>query len=294
MSKKALGKGIGALFKDINVNQPDTSGENISGKDVIITVPVDNVRANPDQPRKDFPEKSLQELADSIKEKGVIQPLIVNKDKDNVYSIIAGERRYRASRKAGLKEIPVIVREYSKEEKLEIALIENIQREDLSPLEEAMAYKHLMEILELNQEDIAKRVGKNRSTVANSLRLLKLPEFMHPALHDGRMSPGHARAILSVNNNTDRQKLYNKVVNEQISVREAEAAASLLNNREIQGKKNKKEVHLQRDPNLMEIEQRLIDNLGTKVKIIGDLKNGKIEISYYSMDDLDRVISIFK
>ena len=204
MSKKALGKGISALIKNI---EESTDGNSTGVSSVFINL----LKPNPYQPRKDFQDDKLNELADSIKEKGVIQPLIVEENNDNTYTIIAGERRFRASKIAGLKEVPVIIRSFSKEDKIEIALIENIQRENLSPLEEACGYKSLMDIMNLNQEEVAKKVGKNRSTVANSLRLLKLPENMHDALHSGEITPGHARASLSVEN-LDKKRLVKLVI----------------------------------------------------------------------------------
>jgi ParB family chromosome partitioning protein len=212
MSKKVLGKGIGALFKDLEAAEPG-EGSNVSIK---------LLKPNPYQPRSRFPDEGLKELADSIREKGIIQPLLVEAEEDGTYTVIAGERRLRAARMAGLKEVPVLVRRFSMVEKVEIALIENIQRENLTPVEEAHGYRKLMELVELSQEEVARRVGKDRSTVANSLRLLKLPEPMLQALDRGDITPGHARAILALVNPADQQVLFDRVVGRGLSVREAE------------------------------------------------------------------------
>jgi ParB family transcriptional regulator, chromosome partitioning protein len=286
MSKKALGKGIGALIKNIEeTTDLDTPG--------VVSVSIDLLKPNPYQPRKDFQDDKLHELADSIREKGIIQPLIVEDNNDNSYTIIAGERRLRAAKIAELSEVPVIVRSFSKEDKIEIALIENIQRENLSPLEEATGYKNLMEIMNLNQEQVAKRVGKNRSTVANSLRLLKLPLVMHDALHKGELTPGHARAILSVNDSDKKQQLFDKIISKGLSVREAEAEAAGLNTEKADLKGDELAFSdIKKAPELLEIEQKLIDVLGTKVKVVGNTQKGRIEISFFSMDDLDRLIEV--
>ncbi len=286
MSKKALGKGINALIRDSEVS----TGEDLPE---VTKLSIALLKPNPYQPRKDFQDDKLVELANSIKEKGIIQPLIVENNKDSTYTIIAGERRFRAAKIAGLKKVPVVVGSFSKEEKIEIALIENIQRENLSPLEEAAGYKNLMDIMKLNQEEIAKRVGKNRSTVANSLRLLKLPENMHEALHKNEITPGHARAILSVENENKKQLLFKNIVDKGLSVREAEASAAAFNEVKIHSKENDLSLSgIKKAPELLEIEQKLIDVLGTKVKISGNSQKGKIEVSYFSMDDLDRLIDI--
>lgn len=284
MSKKALGKGIGALIKNLE----ETTDLESPG---IITLSIELLKPNPYQPRKDFQDEKLHELADSIKEKGIIQPLIVEDNNDTTYTIIAGERRFRAAKIAGLKEVPVVVRSFSKEDKIEIALIENIQRENLTPLEEASGYKNLMDIMKLNQDQVAKRIGKNRSTIANSLRLLKLPLNMHDALHSGELTPGHARAVLSVNNPDKMQLLFKKIMDMGLSVREAESAAAELSREKNIDKKNELTFSdIKKAPELLEIEQKLIDALGTKVKVLGSTQKGRIEISFFSMDDLDRLI----
>ena len=282
MSKKALGKGIGALLGDLeDAGAGDSSG--------VVQVPVESLKPNTYQPREVFPESTLDELADSIREKGVLQPLLVEREGE-FYSIVAGERRLRAAKKAGLKEIPVLVRNFNQHEKLEVALIENIQREDLTPVEEAKAYEQLIKISGLSQEEVARRVGKKRSTIANSLRLLKLPKDMLKSLNSGEISAGHARAILSVVNQSNRINLYKRVKDKDFSVRQTESSASLLN----EGIKapSGKTLSEKPDAELEQIEERLIDLLGTKVKIRGNLKKGQIQVSYFSGDDLERIIEI--
>jgi ParB family chromosome partitioning protein len=264
-------------------------------------IPLDKLSANPNQPRKDFDEEALMELAASIREHGIIQPLLVEKTGDGSYIIIAGERRSRAARMAGLTEVPALIRSYTDEQRMEISLIENIQRADLNPLEEAMAYRQLMDLTGLSQDEVAVRVGKNRTTVTNTLRLLKLPQVMQQALRDGDISPGHGRALLSITDPLARETLFQETISRGISVREAEKRAGLLNsqeNRQAAGPLHTEEkaapAKPKRDAELDSIEQQFIDALGTKVIIDGDLKKGKIHIDYYSMDDLDRLLGILK
>ena len=284
MSKRALGKGIDALlgFAD-DVESKETSA--VTEVDINLLFP------NPEQPRKVFKEESLKELADSIREQGIIQPIIVEKQ-GNKYLIIAGERRFRAAKIVELAKVPVIPRSFSREEKLEIALIENIQREDLSPIEEARAYRLLMDEVGLNQDELAKKVGKNRSTIANSLRLLKLPEDMQDAVDTGSMSAGHARSVLAVINPADQRILFNRILKDGLSVREAETQVNVLNkgHRPIPGKKAKPVTS--KTPEIQNIEQKFIDVLGTKVLVKGNGMKGKIEISYFSMEDLERIFEI--
>jgi ParB family chromosome partitioning protein len=265
-------------------------------------IPLDKLSANPNQPRKNFDEEALKELAASIREHGIIQPLLVEETGDGAYIIIAGERRSRAARLAGLTEVPALIRSYNDEQRMEISLIENIQRADLNPVEEAMAYRQLMDLTGLSQDEVAVRVGKNRTTVANTLRLLKLPQAMLQALRDGGISPGHGRALLSIADPLARETLFREIISRGISVREAEKRAGDLNSQENRnhaaGPGNNEEkaapAKLRRDAELVSIEQQFIDALGTKVTIDGDLKKGKIHIDYYSMDDLDRLLEILK
>jgi ParB family chromosome partitioning protein len=271
-------------------------------------VSLDLIDANPAQPRKTFDEAALGELADSIREHGVIQPIIVEKTGGGRYTIVAGERRCRAARHAGLGEVPVLLREYSDEKRIEISLIENIQRADLNPVEEAAAYRHLMETSGLSQDEVAIKVGKNRSTVTNALRLLRLPLPMLGALESGAISPGHARALLSVRDSDAREELYRGIISEEISVREAEKRAALLNGGETpeeppadaesapaalppEGSASPPETR-SRDPHLAAMEQEFIETLGNKVVIAGTPERGTIRIDYYSLDDLNRLYEL--
>lgn len=292
MSKKALGKGIGALFTETSHTKANNTN---NSDDSLKKVPIKKLTPNPYQPRKEFREESLQELADSIKQNGIIQPILAEEQEDGTYIIIAGERRARAAKLADLVEVPVILDKFTIEEKIEIALIENIQREDLSPIEEAMGYKTLMDTLELNQEEVAKKVGKSRSAVANSLRLLKLPEKIKESLNHGVISAGHARAILSVINPADQEFLFNRIIEQNLSVREAEQLSSELNKgNKLNMKEKNKPSNEVTNPEMHGIKQKFIDTFGTKVEIRGSFKKGKIEISYFSMDDLERILEIIK
>ena len=246
------------------------------------------LKPNPFQPRRTFNEESLQELAASIKEHGIIQPIIAEKNGDDYY-IIAGERRTRAA----LTRVPVIFREFENSKKLEIALIENIQRENLNPIEEAKAYQEIMQLSNLNQEETAKRVGKSRSAVANAMRLLQLPDEMQTALEKGSITAGHARAILSLINPADQTLLFTRITEQSLSVREAEMQAAQLKNGGRAGQKKSAPQPVSRpeadDAQLAvkDIEQQFIDALGTKVEIKGDLEKGIVHISYFSQADLD-------
>jgi ParB family chromosome partitioning protein len=283
MSKKALGKGIDALLGDESRTDPSAVAE----------VRLSLLKPNPHQPRQEFGDASLRELADSIQEKGVLQPILAEADQAGAYFIIAGERRVRAARLAGLEKIPVIVRQFSAQEKLEIALIENVQREDLTPIEQGLAYRRLMEMANLSQEQIAQKVGKDRSTVANTLRLLKLPPEAQDALTRGSITSGHARALLMLVNPSDQQLLLRRVVESGISVREAEdMAASLNKGKKGAGKTGRAgtAAAARKVPELQEIEQKLIEKLGTKVEVHGTTAKGRIEISYFSAEDLERLL----
>jgi ParB family chromosome partitioning protein len=304
--KQRLGKGLDALFpRDFNGNEDSGPGEgrNAGGPNAEgihggppgggLLVSPDKLLPNPGQPRKVFDEAGLRELAGSIREHGIIQPVIAEDRGDGTYTIVAGERRTRAARMAGLKEIPVIVRNYSEARRMEVSLIENIQRTDLNPVEEAAAYRTLMDLTGLSQDEVAARVGKNRSTVANALRLLKLPPAMRSALEDGSMSPGHARAILSLEGAANQETLFKRIAAGGISVREAERAAAALEKGESL-KPPKKAATSRRDPELSAMEQKFIKTLGTKVVIEGNLARGSIRIDYYSMDDLDRLYGILE
>lgn len=299
--KKGLGRGLDALMQDApfkidgtNAVQPPSDASKAPINSFTeLEIELSHIIANPEQPRRSFDVDALSELANSIREHGVIQPIIVEKHSDTQYSIVAGERRTRAARMAGLEKIPAILREYSDQRRLEVALIENVQREDLNPIEEAEAYRSIMELGGLSQEELAGRVGKNRSTIANALRLLKLPPHMHLALCDGRLTSGHARAILSLVNPADQELLYDRIVAQGLSVRAAEnQAAELAKGLRAKADKTKTAAKKELDPNLESIRQSFIQSLGTKVSIKGDLEKGQLEIEYYNMDDLQRIMDI--
>jgi len=259
----------------------------------IIQLPVDKLVPNPGQPRKSFNEDELNELAESIKNYGIIQPIIAANTGDGTYIIIAGERRTRAARIAGLSAVPVIIRDYTDQKRLEISLIENIQRSDLNPIEEAAAYKNLMDFSNLSQDELAARMGKNRSTVANALRLLKLPIEIQKSVEEGKISSGHARALLSVTEIKEREKLYRELLSNEISVRETEKKAAALNTEKSGGKSKKTDTKSPKRPIEIEaMQDKFISMMGTKVIIDGDLSKGRILIDYYSMDDLERLYEI--
>ena len=295
-----LGKGMGSLLGNFDFDiTPDVVAKpkekitvSLSEEDVkdrIISVSIDKIKANENQPRKSFDDNTLEELAESIKNQGVLQPLLVEKINDDCYIIVAGERRFRAAKLAGLKEIPVIVRSFTEIERIEVALIENIQRENLNSIDEAAAYQYLIQKSGLTQEEVAVKVGKKRSTVANSLRLLQLPDSMKDDVISGVLSAGHARAILSLVNPNDRVLLRDKIIEKELSVREAEEEAELLN----QGKKVKvKRASKTKDPYVQEIEDKLLEAFGTKVEVKGNLKRGKLVIQYSSKADLERLYKI--
>jgi ParB family chromosome partitioning protein len=288
MSKRALGRGIDALLSG---SEGKASAAVASGTAVMM-VPTSALRPGDHQPRKSFSEEGLKELARSIEQKGVLQPILVEQLEPGSFRIVAGERRFRAAQAAGLAEVPVLVRRFTELEKTEIALIENLQREDLSPVEEAGGYKSLMEQGELTQEEVAKRVGKSRPAVANALRLLKLPKPMLEALDHGRMDAGHARAILSLVNPADQELLFQRITGRGLSVREAEATAARMSQGvRVSGRKGSPAgVKARgRQPELGALEGRLIERLGTKVAILGSEKKGRIEIHYFSLDDLERI-----
>ena len=264
----------------------------------VVEIPVEQklkislIEPNSSQPRKKFDEEGLQELANSIKEFGILQPLLVQK-KDEHYEIIAGERRWRAAKLAGLVEVPVLIREYDKQRTMEIALIENVQRADLNPIEEAMAYQRLIQEFELTQEEIANRVSKNRATITNSMRLLKLDQRVQQFLVDGQISSGHARALLGLEDGEKQYQAAKKIIQESLSVRDTEKLVKLLNRPE----KEKKQPENGPDINLIyrQIEDKLKTIMGTKVIINRKDKNkGRIEIEYYSQEELERLIELME
>jgi len=295
VSKFGLGKGLGALIPE-HQQYFDTSKNPADVGDSITIVPLTNLRPNPDQPRKTFPDDSIEELAESIRKHGLLQPIIAEPASDGDYIIVAGERRFRAAGRAGLTEVPVIVRSVSSEKRLQLSLIENIQREDLNPMEEARAYHSLMELTGYTQEQVAEAVGKNRSTVANALRMLRLSEAMQSAVRDGVISAGHARSLLAVSDDATREALVARIVAEGLSVRQAEQAVQDLSGEGARkkagkGRKNAKgPVADSLEPDLLALRELLIERFGTKVEIRGDMKSGSIAIEYYSSDDLQRIL----
>lgn len=287
--KKGLGKGLDSMIpENIVLTKKEEKQDNVS-RETFININL--IEPNKSQPRRNFDEDSLHELADSIKQFGVIQPLILQK-RDNYYEIIAGERRWRASRIAGLKEVPAIIKEYTDQEIVEIALIENIQREDLNPIEEAMAYQRLIQEFHLKQDEIAERVAKSRSTITNAMRLLKLDKRVQQMLIDDMISSGHARALLPIE---DAEKQYNaacKIFDEKLSVRDTEKLV-----KELLKEKPHREIAATVEDKLIyrELEEKIRNIMGTKVSIRKNKNNtGKIEIDYYSIDELERLMELFE
>jgi len=298
--KRGLGKGLSALLPDENAEKSDAAesdkplsrelGKGAKERTGEVFIDPEKLNANPNQPRKIFNEEELVELADSIKQQGIIQPIIAEDAGDGTYTIIAGERRARAARLAGLKEVPVVLRKYSDEKRMVVSLIENIQRANLNPIEEAQAYKQLAELESLSQEDVAARVGKNRATVSNALRLLKLPAEMQESIKKNELSPGHARAVLSLSGAKAQGTLYQEILKKGLSVREAEKRAAALGQ---ENKKNQKaEKPKDRSPELVAMEEKFMLRMGTKVIIKGDLNKGAVVIDYYSMEDLERLYEV--
>ncbi len=289
MAKKkgGLSRGLGA---GINVLIPDNSGDTSSNSG-IQEVDINKVEPDKNQPRKNFDEDDLESLADSIKQYGVIDPLLVQ-DKGDYYEIVGGERRWRASKKAGLKKVPVIVREFTDEEKVLIALIENTQRTDLNPIEEATTYKRLMEEFNLTQDEVADRVSKSRPAVSNALRLLNLSDEVQQLLAERTISSGHARALLGIKDKEKQSEFANIIIDNRLSVREVEREIKKMqDDKSTPSAPKKKEI----DPQLLavysEIEEKLKESTGTKVSIIPkDEKKGKIEIEYYDADELERLV----
>lgn len=323
-TKRGLGKGLGAFFGDEVVqevvndqvtgkNKTDQAGDKTvgkkqeassDGKSVVvektvtvevpkeITVKLSMIEPNRNQPRKDFNEDQLQELADSIKQYGILQPLLVQK-RENYYELIAGERRWRAAKLAGLKEVPVVIREYSQQESMEIALIENVQRADLNPIEEAQAYQRLMQEFGLRQEDIAQRVSKNRATITNSMRLLKLEAEVQKMLAEDRITGGHARALLAIEDPKVQVQLAEKIERDKMSVRDVERMVKLI------ARKPRAKTAGQPDEALelifKELEERMKSAMGTKVIISRkDRNKGRIEIEYYSESELERIVELIE
>ena len=279
--QKGLGRGLEALLP--------TSKEDVEVERVSVDAGIENeikislIKPNPHQPRKHFDEETLNQLADSIKEHGILQPLVVSKE-GNEYILIAGERRLRASKIAGLEKVPVIMRTTREQQKLELAIIENVQRADLNVLEEAASYRKMIDEFTMTQDEVAKKVGKSRSAVANALRLLTLPLEVKKGLREGKITEGHARTILALTNIEEQIALYNQIISGKLNVRQAEA--------KVKGgsKPKSEEISLE----LKELEGELVKSLGSKVKITKRGKGGKITIEYYSDEELDRIAGKLK
>lgn len=289
MAKKGLGKGLNSLFNEEDIEEV-TSDITKSSEGDIKKVRMSLIEPNKKQPRRHFDEEKITALADSIKEHGLIQPIIITPSDNNMYKIVAGERRWRAAKKANLKEIPAVIRKYSEEQVAEIALIENLQRENLNPIEEAIGYNLLMDEFNLTQELISQRVGKSRSAIANSLRLLSLEDEIQKMLILGTLTSGHARAILSLDDKELRIALSKRIIEDNLNVRQAEALAKQLQKKKPQKKKSEKTVY---DIEIEKIQNTLSSAMGTKVRINHTAKKGKIEIEYYGNEDLERVLGFF-
>lgn len=268
--KTALGKGLEALIPE-------------KGEEVLY-LDIDRIFPGEHQPRKAFKDDSLKELAASIKERGVLQPIIVSRVGDGTFRLVTGERRWRAAALAGLKKIPALIKNVASRDSLEIALIENIQREDLNPIETAEAFRRLVTDFKLSQEELSDRVGKDRATISNYLRLLKLPEEIKSLIYSGSLSIGHAKAILAIDGKAHQMEAARKVIKKGLSVRETEALTKKIS--------MPLKVKATKDPQISSLEEKLIRNLGTKVRIFHKGKRGKIEIEYYSFEELDRLLEI--
>ena len=309
--KHGLGKGMGSLLSGFDY---DAQIENVALSDVdkeeapiappvqknpesneigerVVYIDLSSIMANPNQPRKSFDEDSLNDLAESIKSQGVIQPIIVEEYAPGKFSIIAGERRFRAAQIAGLKNIPSIVKNLGEIQRMEVSLIENVQRENLNPVEEAFAYQYLIQKSGYTQEEVAKKVGKSRSAITNSIRLLNLPDTIKDDLISGLITSGHARAILSLVNPSDQMLLRNKIVEGDLSVREAEALADDYNKgRKIVQKKKEKG----KDPEVLLAEEKFINAIGAKVEIKGTLNRGRLMVRFRTQKELERIYALLK
>lgn len=308
MAKKKLGRGLESLIgsadtlmgdaeekKDsVKKTEKPTMSDNVSAddnKNTITLMKLTRIEPNKKQPRKTFDKEKILALGESIKENGLIQPIIVSKAANDMYKIVAGERRWRAAKAAGLKEIPVLIREYSDEEIAEVALVENLQRENLNPVEEALGYNLLMEEFSLTQDAVSKKVGKSRSAVANSLRLLTLNTDAKNALIDGSITSGHARAILSVEDTLLQSAMLKRIIDDGLSVRQAEALSKQITKKAPQKRPQLSAAQLSA---IDEMENKLSSSFGTKVKITSNGKKGKIEIEYFGNDDFERIVKMFK
>lgn len=303
VKKGGLGKGLDSLIPSKTSVEKETGpSENIGSsasenenayKDAVM-VDIQKVEPNREQPRKTFNEDALLELSESIKQFGVLQPLLVQ-DKNDYYEIIAGERRWRAAKMAKVKEVPVVIKNLSEQEIVEISLIENIQREDLNPIEEALAYKRLLEEFDLKQDEVAERVSKSRTAVTNSMRLLKLSQEVQQMLIDDMLSNGHARALLAIEDPEKQYSLAQKIFDEKLSVRETEKLIKKIQNEKQEPPKEENPIDPKLEIIYQDLEEKMKSILGTKVEIKKkDAQKGKIEIEYYSSEELDRIVDLFQ
>lgn len=282
MVKKSLGKGLGAL-----ITQADSSDQTSSS---VVEVKITEIEPNELQPRTNFRDSELEALAESIKEHGIIQPLILKKQEYG-YQIVAGERRWRAARLAGLRHVPAIIKNYNGQEVLEIALVENLQRQDLNPIEEATAFQMLMDEYKLTQEAVAQKVSRSRSAIANALRLIALPKVIKDMVVQGQISAGHGRTLLSIENENIQIEVAKKIVEEQLSVRQVEELVKKL---ESERQKKEETKDKKKDIAIVEVEERIMHILGGKVKLTSKKQGGKIEIEYYNNEHLDKILDILE
>lgn len=291
--KGGLGRGLDALFADVPVKAPKETEviknrEDGDEKDTVRYVKIHDIMPNANQPRKTFNEEKIEELAASIREHGIIQPIVVRK-KSRGYEIVAGERRWRAAIKAELSQVPCLIRNLDDEQNMLIAIIENMQREDLNPIEEAEGLRQMTETFGMTQEQVSRSVGKSRPYITNSMRLLKLPEYIRESIADGRISAGHGRTLIAASDEDMRKSIWEKMIKEGLSVREAEKLAA-----GSPGAKKRKPASKRKNPDVARVEEDLKDIFGTKVSINAAGKKGKIEIEYYSRDELNRLIELLK
>jgi ParB family chromosome partitioning protein len=293
--KNAMGRGLGALLQDSPQKASRQENENNHPTAGIFEIPLDEIQVNPYQPRSHFDKESLQELAESISVQGIIQPITVRRLSDGEYQLISGERRYQASKIAGLEKIPAYVRTANDQQMLEMALIENIQRENLNALEIALSYQRLLSECNLKQEELGDRVGKNRTTINNYLRLLKLPPDIQIALRDNKISMGHARAIINIENADQQLEIYKKIIDEDLSVRKVEALVrNLVTGSPKEDKKLSGVKTTENDFEIKHLQTKLSSHFGTKIQIKRDGNNkGEIKIPFASEDDLSRILEIF-
>ncbi len=302
MTKKVLGRGLGAFFPDYEDDSSKKGEEPEKTKteipiepaervNVVLNIPVDHIRPNPHQPRSDFNEEALEQLSASIERHGLIQPVTVRYLGQKRFELISGERRLRATKLAGIPEIPAYIREVNDDEVIAFALIENIQREELNPLEIALGDQRLIDECSYTQSEVAERVGKNRTTVTNTLRLLQLPDFIQASLRDESITGGHARALINLKNENDQRKLLKRIISKSLSVRQTE---ELVRSYEKKSEQNRtKPPVVKTNPFLDDVSKRLRSKLSTKVNIKQKGKGGEIRIEYYSDDDLERLIQFF-